>query len=182
VGASGSGKTLLLRAIASLDPVEEGEITFSGKSLQQWRLPDYRTKVAYLPQRPALFPGTVEDNLRQPFELAIHRDRGYSRPQILSDLEALHWQAEFLSLTAATLSGGESQILALLRSLQLNPKILLLDEPTASLDADSARQVEILLDGWLQAQPDRACIWTSHNSAQIRRVTHHQIQMPEFLP
>ncbi|MEB3213784.1 MAG: ABC transporter ATP-binding protein, partial [Leptolyngbyaceae bacterium] len=65
-----------------------------------------------------------------------------------------------------------------LRALQLNPQILLLDEPTASLDSDTTHQVEYLIDQWMTASPDRACLWTSHDPQQIQRVTHRQIRLP----
>ena len=78
------------------------------------------------------------------------------------------------------LSGGEAQILALVRALQLEPTILLLDEPTASLDAKTTAQVEALLKNWLHDR-DRACILTSHDSAQIDRVTHWQLPLEKYL-
>ena len=182
VGPSGSGKTLLLRSLAGLDPSDEGSIIFSGRSLWQWSLPEYRKTVLYLPQRPAVFEGTVEQNLKMLFKLASHRGRSYNRLRILQDLEALNRSDEFLERPATLLSGGESQILSLLRGMQLDPQILLLDEPTASLDADTTLRVERLLDRWLKAKPQRACIWTSHDPAQLDRVTTARLDIQKFRP
>ncbi|MEO0534018.1 MAG: ATP-binding cassette domain-containing protein [Cyanobacteria bacterium P01_A01_bin.123] len=181
VGPSGSGKTLLLRALVRLDSCQAGTVSFAGKSLSQWSLPIYRTKVIYLPQRPSLFEGSVEQNLKMVFQLSAHRDRTYDRDRTLNDLAALNRRPEFLSLSAPQLSGGESQILGLLRALQLNPQVLLLDEPTASLDPETTTQVEALLNHWLQAAPDRACIWTSHDPNQIDRVTSKQLNLQQFI-
>lgn len=171
VGPSGSGKTLLMRSLVHLDAVDEGQVQFEGKSLSAWRLPHYRTRVLYLPQRPTVFEGTVEDNLQLVFQLAAHRHRRYDRGQMGNYLQQLNRQDSFLSQAAPRLSGGELQILGLLRALQLEPQVLLLDEPTASLDPDSTARVEALLDHWLSADERRACLWTSHDAAQIERVT-----------
>ncbi len=171
VGPSGSGKTLLLRSLVQLDAVDEGSIRFEGKPLAQWGLPRYRTRVIYLPQRPTLFEGTVEENLQLVFQLAVHRGRRYERSQMVELLQQLNRAETFLEQAAPRLSGGEAQILGLLRVLQLEPQVLLLDEPTASLDPDSTAQVEALLEAWLRADERRACIWTSHDAAQIERVT-----------
>ncbi|MGF1479923.1 MAG: ATP-binding cassette domain-containing protein [Cyanophyceae cyanobacterium] len=180
VGPSGAGKTLLFRALVNLDPIDEGNISLAGRSLSQWSLPDYRKRVLYLPQQPALFEGTVEHNLKMVFQLSVHQNRAYERSRILIALETLGRGDHFLTLSATQLSGGESQILSLLRALQLDPQILLLDEPTASLDPDSTRRVEVLLERWLQAKADRACIWTSHDPEQIHRVTGEQLNLQTF--
>lgn len=182
VGPSGSGKTLLLRSLVQLDRVEEGRLSFEGKPLSAWSLPLYRTRVIYLPQRPVLFEGTVEENLQMLFQLAVHRERRYERQRILDDLERLNRDAGFLAQAAPRLSGGEAQILGLLRALQLEPQVLLLDEPTASLDPDSTALVEALLGDWLRQVPNRACIWTSHDAQQIERVTDQRLDLTAFLP
>lgn len=182
VGPSGSGKTLLLRSLVQLDGVDEGRICFGGKPLADWSLPLYRTQVVYLPQRPVLFEGTVAENLQMLFQLGVHQGRQYEGDRILSYLDQLHRNPDFLSRAAPQLSGGEAQILGLLRALQLDPQVLLLDEPTASLDPDSTARVEALLEHWLRAEPRRACIWTSHDGAQIERVMDGQLDLTAFLP
>jgi putative ABC transport system ATP-binding protein len=134
-------------------------------------LPLYRTQVIYVPQRPTLFEGTVEENLQMVFQLVVHQQRRYCREQVVGDLGQLNRSEDFLAQAAPRLSGGEAQILGLLRALQLEPQVLLLDEPTASLDPDSTARVEVLLEHWLRGDGRRACIWTSHDAAQIERVT-----------
>lgn len=180
IGASGTGKTLLLRALVGLDPVDGGKILFKGRSLARWSIPTYRTQVVYLPQRPALFEGTVEENLQRVFQLSTHRHVQYSRKQIEQYLDILGRSYDFLQLSAPRLSGGESQIMALLRALQLKPTILLLDEPTASLDLETTIKVEQLLTDWVASEVERGLLWTSHDSKQIERVTHQQVYLSEF--
>lgn len=179
VAPSGAGKTLLMRNLVLLDPLQEGDITFLDKPPSAWTLPVYRTRVMYLPQRATAFKGTVQDNLKQAFDLSVHRQRQFDWGKIEVWLDKLGRGPEFLMLKGSQLSGGESQILALLRAMQLDPQVLLLDEPTASLDAHATAQVEALLNNWLQ-QPDHACLLTSHDSEQVHRVTHRQINLGYF--
>lgn len=181
VGPSGSGKTLLLRTLVNLDPIQEGKIFWAGRSISEWPLPIYRTQVMYLPQRSALFEGTVEQNLQMIFHLSSHRNRSYNLARIQSYLRTLDRDEQFLSLSATQLSGGERQILSILRVLQLDPQILLLDEPTASLDPKSTYQVEALIDDWLRSNPSRACMWTSHDPDQMDRVTQDRFDISRSL-
>ncbi|KEQ01902.1 ABC-type putative transport system, ATPase component, partial [Snodgrassella alvi SCGC AB-598-J21] len=76
----------------------------------------------------------------------------------------------FLERDATDLSGGEAQLVCLLRILQLNPPVLLLDEPTASLDEDSAQAVQKLVGQWQEDNPQAAYIWISHSEQQINQV------------
>ena len=86
-------------------------------------------------------------------------------------------QAPFLDQQHAELSGGESQIVALLRAMQLKPNVLLLDEPTSALDADTSRKVETLLIDWVQATNDRSFIWVTHDTQQAQRVSNRTLRM-----
>ena len=171
VGPSGSGKTLLLRSLALLDPADEGEIRWQGERVHGHRVPAFRSRVIYLHQRPALAEGTVEANLRQPFEFGVHRARQFDRGRIVAALEALGRGEAFLAKHQRDLSGGEAQLTALLRAMQLDPDMLLLDEPTAALDADATKLVETLVANWQQERTaDRATVWVSHDAEQARRV------------
>ncbi|HZG37960.1 MAG TPA: ATP-binding cassette domain-containing protein [Nodosilinea sp.] len=180
VAPSGVGKTLLMRNLALLDPIQQGEVWFEGKTPAEWGLPAYRSRVMIVPQRAIAFEGTVQDNLKQVFTLGIYSQRRFNSTTIQTWLEKLGRGADFLKLQGPRLSGGEAQILALLRALQLEPQVLLLDEPTASLDGATTAQVEALLHDWLR-HPRRACLLTSHDTEQIRRVTHRQLNLGEFV-
>lgn len=175
IGATGTGKSLLLRAIAGLDPLDRGEIKYQDQPLSAWNLPLYRSQVMYLHQQPIMFEGTVEANLKAVYQLAVHRHRHYDRDGILALLDLFKRPFEFLQKQATSLSGGESQIMALIRGLQLEPMVLLLDECTASLDPKTTEQVELAIATWLEQDSRRACIWTSHDPDQIKRVTNQQL-------
>ncbi|MGG6240060.1 ABC transporter ATP-binding protein [Nodosilinea sp. AN01ver1] len=188
VAPSGAGKTLLMRNLVMLDPVQQGMVKFEGKTPSEWGLPAYRSRVMYVPQRAVsienaagnALEGTVQDNLMQVFELGVYSQRQFDPTIIHTWLDQLGRWPEFLHLQGARLSGGEAQILALLRALQLNPQVLLLDEPTASLDAATTARVEALLLDWLR-HPHRACVLTSHDTEQIHRFTHRQLNLGEFV-
>ncbi|MFN6519236.1 MAG: ATP-binding cassette domain-containing protein [Nostoc sp. CreGUA01] len=179
IGASGSGKSLLLRALAGLDPVQAGQIIFQGQSISSHFMPSYRSQIIYLQQRPALWEGTVEENLQRVYQLAVHRHLIYNRKLILNYLHLLHKTPEFLQRPVIALSGGEAQIVAFLRALQLSPAILLLDEPTASLDPGTAQSLEALVAAWQYEQPQRAYLWTSHDPNQLERITNRQITLKQ---
>ncbi len=205
-GSSGSGKSLLLRTLAGLDVIESGlsgetgTINFDGISLHDWEMTQYRTKVSYIPQNPVFFDETVETNLKRAFQLKAHQHRHYDQKQILAWLEQFSLPtaadnssgigdySEFLQRPAKELSGGEAQITALLRVLQLEPQVLLLDEPTASLDAVLTGRFEYLLEKWQKELPDsnsdtantkpqRAWIWVSHNPDQLQRMCRNMFSL-----
>ncbi len=172
VGPTGSGKTLLLRTLAMLDPVDAGEVRWGDATVRGSDVPKFRSQVIYLHQRPALIEGTVEQNLQQPFLLRVHQNKTFDRARIINLLKLLGRTELFLSKQQRDLSGGEQQLTALLRAVQLDPDMLLLDEPTAALDANTTDQVEALVSTWLDEQAEaRAIIWVTHDLEQARRVS-----------
>lgn len=177
VGPTGAGKSLLLRCLAGLDAADEGRIAIDDKPLGQWPMPAYRARVVYLHQRPALWEGTVEDNLRAALRLAAHRSKGYDRSVAIRRLETFNRDGSFLEKNAADLSGGEAQIVALTRALSVEPSVLLLDEPSASMDAAATEQAEELVARWVAEAPGRASMWTSHDAAQVERVADRTLTL-----
>ena len=162
-GASGAGKSVLLRALALLDPVDGGEILWRGSPVPSAGVPEYRRRVSYLHQSPALVEGTGEENLRLPFKLAAHSASDFDRDRAVELLERLGASDVLLEGRVGDLSGGERQMLALVRILQLDPVVLLLDEPTASLDVEAARRARALLASWADKNQERAVVWVSHD-------------------
>jgi len=173
-GPIGSGKTLLLRALALLDPVDEGAILWKNAPVPDEDVPAFRRQVAFLHQRPVLLEGTVEENLRDPLTFRQNRDVRFHREETLRRLSDLGLDAAFLDRRHHELSGGEAQIVALLRALQLEPAVLLLDEPTGALDTDSTAVIEKMVADWQQRDGEqRATVWVSHDSRQVERVARH---------
>lgn len=177
-GPSGAGKTVLLRALALLDPLDGGYVEWRGQRVSAHNIPCYRRAVAYVRQHPALFDGTVADNLQLPYSLGVYRDLRFDTSRVQALLTTAGRPPAFLERLARDLSGGESQIVALIRTLQLEPNVLLLDEPTASLDPASTDTIERLLARWLEEPgQQRAFIWVSHDMAQAQRMCNKQIVM-----
>lgn len=177
-GPSGAGKSLLLRALAVLDPVDEGEIRWRGEPVAPDDVPRFRSRVQYLHQRPAVFDGTVEANLRRPFELAIHAGRSFDRDATAGLLSELGRDPGFLDRDGADLSGGEAQLVAFLRAIQLEPDALLLDEPTSALDPEAAATIEGLVERWhAESSRERALVWVTHDAEQSERMTDRAIEL-----
>jgi branched-chain amino acid transport system ATP-binding protein len=131
LGANGAGKTTLLATLARLIPLMAGTIRFQGEDVS--RLPPYETAgrgIGYVPQEKGTFPDlTVLENLRVGGMIGTRsRDERMAEVfELFPDLRALQAQK------AGTLSGGEARMLACGRALMQDPKVLLLDEPTAGL-------------------------------------------------
>ncbi len=168
LGLSGQGKSTLLRIIGMLDAADEGTIQYEGRHSTEWSPQAWRKKVCYVAQHAVMLEGSVEHNLqtvsllhRQPFNQPLAE-------QLLSDvgLDYLDW-----SKKASDLSGGEKQRVALVRSLLLQPQILLLDEITASLDMHSKQAVEQLLKAWHNKE-GTSMIWVTHDLEQARLTSH----------
>lgn len=177
---SGRGKTVLLRVLSGLASPTSGTIRFQDQLLSHWSMPAYRSHVMLLPQQPFRDPGTVESNLLRPFQLKFQTKRRYDRSQALRWLAPLGRDKEFLQRSMDHLSGGEAQLVAVLRALLLQPMVLLLDEPTSALDAGGRSEVEALLNQWLNSESQHAWIWTTHDEGQRRRMSDRVLRLGDF--
>jgi putative ABC transport system ATP-binding protein len=152
-GPSGSGKSLLLRAIADLDP-HVGKVYLDGQPSEAFRPAEWRRQVAYLHAESAWWQEKIGEHFSA--DLPTH---------------LLHMQLppESMDWSVTRCSTGERQRLALLRLLENHPRVLLLDEPTASLDPEAALAVEGVLRT-LREQEGVALLWVSHDPRQIERI------------
>ena len=158
-GPSGAGKTLLLRAIADLDP-NQGLVSLEGRDRLTIPGPEWRRLVGYVPAEPGWWAETVGE----------HFDDWIAAAAILTDLG---FSEKAKSWPIARLSTGERLRLAVVRALIIRPKVLLLDEPTAALDAASVAAVESLLADRIRA--GLAVLWVTHDAGQTRRIARRQL-------
>ncbi len=159
-GPSGSGKTLLLRALVDLD-VNEGNVSLHGVLRESLPPQQWRRRVALLPAESRWWEATVEEHFTV-LDSQQLRQLGF-------DQDVADWRVE-------RLSSGEKQRLALLRLLANRPEVLLLDEPTANLDATSTQRVERLVKDYLHAT-GASCLWVSHDRQQIDRLCDRCFEM-----
>ncbi|ORZ15260.1 P-loop containing nucleoside triphosphate hydrolase protein [Absidia repens] len=125
-GPSGCGKTTLLKCLAHLIPFEHGECTLENASIDKFTVPNWRTKVMYVPQTPVDHPGTPNDLFKMVRSFASQKNRTDHGDPI--DI-ARNWgiSDDHFAETWSNLSGGEMQRCALAIALALNPQVLLLD-------------------------------------------------------
>lgn len=172
-GPSGAGKTVLLRTLVLLDETQEGEIRWRGAPVAPSGVPLFRSRVCYVQQRPGFSEtaaGTVEASLRLPFTLRVRQNEAFERRRAVELLRRLGRTEQMLEQTTEELSGGERQIVALVRALLLEPEVLLLDEPAAALDPTTAAVASTLLQSWLdEDRGSRAWLWVSHQPVSASR-------------
>lgn len=134
IGESGSGKTTLLRLLNKMISCTEGEIFYNNDAISTINSIELRRKVVMLPQVPAIFSGTVKDNLL--IGLKFSEKPVVNDEKLFEVLNMVHLNKP-LAEDADKLSGGEKQRLALGRVILMDPEVFLLDEPSSALDEDT---------------------------------------------
>ena len=166
LGPSGSGKSTLLRCIDRLLEPTAGSVLLDGEPAARMAVQTLRQRVGMVFQTAALFDGTVLDNVLYGPRLRREQLGGEAAGELL---ERVGLPREFAAKAVAELSGGEAQRVSLARALANRPEVLLLDEPTASLDPTASAQVERLLVR-LAAETELTFVFVTHNLEQARRV------------
>ncbi len=169
VGPSGAGKTTLGNLVPRFWDVTGGRITLDGIDIRSLRLVDLRGAIGIVPQEPTLFSGTVAENI------------GYGRPgateaDVVAAAQAAHADefierlprgyATLVGQRGVKLSGGQRQRVAIARALLKDPAVLILDEATSSLDAESERLIEEALERLLKG---RSTLIIAHRLSTVRR-------------
>ncbi|MCP4166320.1 MAG: phosphate ABC transporter ATP-binding protein [Chloroflexi bacterium] len=166
VGPSGSGKSSLLRCINRLTEPPLGTVFVEEEDVVNKEVVELRRHVGMVFQKPALFPGTVAENIGYGPAL---REKTLSADELQALMMQTDLTPDYLDRPTGELSGGEQQRVALARSLATQPRALLLDEPTSALDAVSARHIESTLLK-LRRELGMTLVWVTHDIEQARRI------------
>jgi len=168
VGPSGAGKTTLLRLCNRLEVPTCGTVRFHGDDVAALDPLELRRRVGMVFQQPVLFPGTVRDNL-------LVADPHAGVDACVDVLERAGLTAAFLDREGAELSGGEAQRACLARSLLVAPDVLLMDEPTSSLDELNAKLLEANTVDVVRSGV--TVIWVTHDLAQAERIADRMVRL-----
>lgn len=173
-GPSGVGKSRLLKSLAGLDCTHIRKRIHESHPEMIRQCP--RGRVVYLSQQPQFTPGSVYENLLLPFKFKSNQGLRYD-PELISQLlKEIGLAEDILQKEAARLSGGERQTIALIRGLQLRPRILFLDEPTSALDSVRTANVENLLNHW-RTKESCSLVMVTHNMEQKNRLAEKTLSL-----
>ena len=169
LGPNGAGKTTLLEILAFLARPSSGEIWFEREKVDfsSGKLVDLRRKVVMVEQQPILFTTTVSKNVE--FPLKIRNTSKKKRERIVGELLALVGMEMFRHAIAHKLSGGETQRVAIARALACSPAVILMDEPTASVDVENQITIERIIRE-INREKRISVIFTTHNMIQASRL------------
>jgi D-methionine transport system ATP-binding protein len=177
VGASGAGKTSLLRLLNRLVEPAGGIIEFAGQPLTQIAVQQLRQQVALVPQEPKLLGMMVGETLTYPLRLQ-HLPKAEIQQRLDVWLPRLHLPQDWLERHEWQLSLGQRQLVSIARALVMQPQVLLLDEPTSALDAGRATQlVEVLVD--LAQEQQVAVIMVNHQLEIARQFCQRLLYLRE---
>lgn len=170
MGPSGSGKSTLLRLINRLEDPVSGEILVDGKNVREYPVRDLRRKVGLILQLPFMFEGSVEDNL-----LYGPRIAGINKEEKNKEIESLipwfGFGKDILDRDPQKLSVGEKQRVSIMRTLLNDPDVIMLDEPTSSLDPYSSKMVLDLIKD-INEKKKTTIIVVTHIPEHARRIAH----------
>lgn len=175
VGASGSGKSSLLRLLNRLDEATGGSILYRGRPISEYPVRELRRKVGFVFQAPVMFAGTLRDNLHTAAELAGLR-AGDDAAAVAEALAAAELDPALADRPGDQLSGGEAQRANIARALVCTPDVLLMDEPTSALDPAVA---ERLMDTIVRMSRERGLtvVVATHRLEEARQSSDYTIAM-----
>lgn len=169
VGHSGSGKSTLVNLICRFYDVAEGAILLDGVDIRSFAVADYRRNIGLVLQEPFLFFGTIADNI-------AYGKPGASRDEIMDAARAAHAHEFILRLPQGYdsmvgergqgLSGGERQRISIARALLIDPRILILDEATSSVDSETEKEIQKALDNLVKG---RTTIAIAHRLSTLNK-------------
>jgi tungstate transport system ATP-binding protein len=168
VGANGSGKTTLLGLLSFISDAELGEIEFSGEKVIKTNQASLRKSVGLIQQNPYLIKGSVIKNIE--LGLKFRHVKPAARESRVKDILRILKIENLADRSVKSLSGGEAQKVAIARTLVLDPKVILLDEPFTHLDREFVEEFELLIQK-LKNEQNKTIIFTTHNQSQAKALS-----------
>jgi ATP-binding cassette subfamily B multidrug efflux pump len=167
VGATGAGKTSIINLICRLYEIQKGRITINGIDLKNLRKKDLRQQIGVVQQDVFLFAGTIKDNISLGQSLSDLKVKEIAQlVNAATFIERLpHGYQEELTERGSTLSAGQRQLLAFARALAADPSILILDEATANIDAETEH---LLQEAWQKLSRGRTTIIIAHRLSTVQ--------------
>jgi len=169
VGHSGSGKSTLVNLICRFYDVAEGAILLDGVDIRSFAVADYRSNIGLVLQEPFLFFGTIADNI-------AYGKPNATREEIIASARAAHAHEFILRLPQGYdsmvgergqgLSGGERQRISIARALLIDPRILIMDEATSSVDSETEKEIQKALDNLVKG---RTTIAIAHRLSTLHK-------------
>ena len=181
IGPSGCGKSTLLATLnGSLQApkkVTNGQIIYNGLSVDSMDLQILRRQIGLIGQQPTVFPGTIEDNMV--FALNYYKELSSAdrKTKAIQCLEQAGLYSEIngdMKRLASSLSGGQQQRLCIARSLTVDPRVMLFDEPCSALDIKNSLHIEALLT---ELKAKQTIVIVTHNLQQARRIADYTVFM-----
>lgn len=171
IGPSGCGKTTLLvslnKILQNRKGSYDGEILYLGKDIETYDINQLRTQIGMVFQEPTPFPLSIRENV----EIALKYHGLEYKSKAIEAIKKVGLYDEVkddLNKKASALSGGQQQRLSIARSIAINPRVLLLDEPCSSLDVMNTEKIEDLLE---KLKEEMAIIIVTHNLQQAKRIS-----------
>jgi len=168
VGANGAGKSTLLGLLSFIYDAELGEIEFSGEKVTKSNQATLRKSVGMVQQNPYLIKGSVIKNIE--LGLKFRHVKPEVREKMAKDMLRILKIEDLADRSVKSLSGGEAQKVAIGRTLVLDPKVILLDEPFTYLDREFAEEFELLIKK-LRNEQSKTIIFTTHNQSQAKALS-----------
>ncbi len=174
VGPNGAGKTTLLEILAFIMKADGGELFFNENkaNYNNSTLLKFRRRVVLLQQHPVMFTASVYKNVE--FPLRVRKTDKTERKKIVDDLLSMVGMTAFENSPGHTLSGGETQRVAIAMALACSPDVILLDEPTSSVDIENRVGIENIIKR-INKEKGISIIFTSHDMLQVSRMADETI-------
>ena len=178
LGPNGSGKTTLLSILGLLNAPTSGTLFYQDKPVvfSEKKMQPLRREIILVDQHPIMFTTSVFKNVA--FGLKLRKIHGKEQRQRVEEALDRVGMTDFIHAAAYSLSGGETQRVAIARALACSPKVMLFDEPTASVDVNNQMAIEQIISD-LQAEGKMSIILTTHNLFQASRLAQEKIYLFE---